>query len=59
VAEHTVDKALVVAFETAAKRQVFELDDMQWVAFRAALDAPVADNPLLRALLARKPAWER
>ena len=25
----------------------------------AALDAPVADDPALRALLARKPAWER
>lgn len=27
--------------------------------FKAALAAPPADNPGLRALLARKPAWER
>jgi len=59
VTEFVMDSALAAAFETLADRRVFELDDAQWAAFMAALDAPVADNPALRALLARKPAWER
>jgi uncharacterized protein (DUF1778 family) len=36
----------------------FVLDDQRWGEFMVALDAPPADNPRLRALLARKPAWE-
>lgn len=59
VTEFVMDSALTAAFDTLADRRVFELDDKQWAAFMAALDAPVADNPALRALLARKPAWER
>jgi uncharacterized protein (DUF1778 family) len=59
VTEFVLDSALAAAFEALADRRVFELDDAQWAAFMAALDAPVADNPALRALLARKPAWER
>ena len=46
-------------FDALADRRVFQLDDAQWVHFMAILDAPVADNPALRTLLARKPAWER
>jgi uncharacterized protein (DUF1778 family) len=59
VTEFVLDSALAAAFEALADRRVFELDDAQWAAFMAALDAPVTDNPALRALLARKPAWER
>lgn len=59
VTEFVLDSALAAAFEALADRRVFELDDAQWAAFMAALDAPVADNAALRALLARKPAWER
>lgn len=47
------------AFDALAARRVFELEDGQWQAFTAALNAPATDNPALRALLARKPAWER
>jgi uncharacterized protein (DUF1778 family) len=46
-------------FDALADGRVFRLNDAQWSAFVAALDAPVADNPPLRALLASKPAWER
>jgi uncharacterized protein (DUF1778 family) len=59
VAGYIIDKALAIALERAADRHVFELDDAQWTAFMAALDMPVTDNPMLRALLASKPAWER
>ena len=36
----------------------FVLDQSRWNEFTAALDAPPSDNPRLRTLLARKPAWE-
>ena len=39
-------------------RHVYVLDDEQWDAFMAALNAPPADNSELRALFNRKPAWE-
>ncbi|MFN0194675.1 MAG: DUF1778 domain-containing protein [Aestuariivirga sp.] len=59
VTEFVMDSALAAAFDTLADRRVFQLDEAQWAAFNAALDAPVADNPALRALLVRKPAWEK
>ncbi|HUB16065.1 MAG TPA: DUF1778 domain-containing protein [Acetobacteraceae bacterium] len=36
----------------------FVLDKRSWEEFVAEIDAPPADNPSLRTLLARKPAWE-
>ena len=54
-----VDSATAVAFDTLADQRVLQLDDAQWTAFMATLAAPVADNPALRAVLGRKPAWER
>jgi uncharacterized protein (DUF1778 family) len=56
--EFLLDSGLHAAYDTLADRRAFVLDDARWTAFMAALDAPVADNPRLRALLARKPAWE-
>jgi uncharacterized protein (DUF1778 family) len=56
--EFLLDSGLHAAYETLADRRAFVLDDKQWAAFMAALDASPADNPRLRALLARKPAWE-
>lgn len=35
-----------------------ELDPAAWAQFTAALDAPPADNPRLRDLMARKAPWE-
>ena len=59
VTEFVMDSALMAAFDTLADRRAFHLDAAQWDEFVAALDAPVAENPALRQLLARKPAWER
>lgn len=56
--EFLLDSGLHAAHETLADRRTFVLDDRRWEEFVAALDAPPADNPRLRALLARKPAWE-
>ena len=52
----TVRKA---AEDTVLDQRVFALNTAQWQAFNAALDAPPKPNPLLKALLARKPAWEK
>jgi uncharacterized protein (DUF1778 family) len=56
--EFLLDSGLHAAYETLADRRVFVLDDLRWAEFVAVLDAPPAENPRLRALLARKPAWE-
>jgi uncharacterized protein (DUF1778 family) len=56
--EFLVDSSLQAAYDALADRRVFVLDDQRWNEFMAALDAPPADNPRLRALFARKPAWE-
>jgi len=58
VAESITDDT-AAAFDALADRRVFQLEDAQWEAFTTALNASAADNPALRALLARKPAWER
>jgi uncharacterized protein (DUF1778 family) len=56
--EFLLDSGMHAAHDTLADRRVFVLDEQQWDDFTAALNAPPADNPRLRALLARKPAWE-
>lgn len=56
--EFLLDSGLNAAYDTLADRRAFVLDEDRWNAFMAALDAPPADNPRLRALLRRKPAWE-
>jgi uncharacterized protein (DUF1778 family) len=56
--EFLLDSGLHAAYDTLADRRAFVLGDARWAAFMAALDAPLTDNPRLRALLARKPAWE-
>ena len=52
----TVRKA---AEEAVLDQRLFILDDEQWQAFKAALDAPPRDNTALNALLSRKPAWDK
>ena len=56
--EFLLDSGLTAAADALSDRRVFLLDEAQWDAFHAALDAPPRDNPALRALLARKPVWE-
>lgn len=49
VSEFLLDSGLASAAETLADRHLFILDDAQWQAFQAALDAP----PRTRSRLAR------
>ena len=57
--EFLLDIGLNAALDTLADRRVFQLDEMHWDAFMAALATPPKNNPKLRKLLARKPAWEK
>lgn len=57
--EFLVDSGMTAALDTLADRKVLQLDEKQWKAFEKALSAPPQQNPRLRKLLARKPAWER
>jgi uncharacterized protein (DUF1778 family) len=56
--EFLLDSGMSAAFRTLADRRSFVLDDAAWQAFMAELDRPPSENPGLRALLGRKPAWE-
>jgi uncharacterized protein (DUF1778 family) len=58
VTEFLLDSGLNAAFDTLADRRVFQLDEKRWAQFMAQLAAPPKDNPELRKLLARKPAWK-
>ena len=58
VTDFLLDSGLHAAYATLADRRVFMLSQERWDEFMAALDAPPADNPRLRALLTRKAAWE-
>ena len=56
--EFLLDHGLEAAVEALAARRVFVLEDARWQEFMAALDRPPAENPGLKALLVRRPAWE-
>ena len=51
VSEFLLDSALVQAAEVLTDRRLFPLDDEQWEAFLAALDAPSEPMPRLERLL--------
>ncbi|MBM4200321.1 MAG: DUF1778 domain-containing protein [Gammaproteobacteria bacterium] len=55
VSEFLLDSALTQAAEVLADRRLFLLDDTQWEAFLAALDAPAEPMPRLERLL-REPS---
>jgi uncharacterized protein (DUF1778 family) len=57
--EFLLDTGLTAALDTLADRRVFQLGEKQWDEFMTALSKPPKDNPRLRKLLARKPAWEK
>jgi len=59
VSEFLLDSGLNAAFDALADRRVFQLDEKRWNEFMAALADPPKDNPRLRKLLGRKPAWAR
>jgi uncharacterized protein (DUF1778 family) len=56
--EFLLDTGLNAASEALADRRVFQLDKRRWTQFMAQLAASPRDNPQLRKLLARKPAWK-
>ena len=58
VSEFLLDSSLTAAFDILADRRVFQLDEVQWSAFMAALDMPPRDNPRLRKLLKTRAPWE-
>ena len=51
VSEFLLDSALTQAAEVLADRRLFLLDDAQWEAFLAALDAPAEPMPRLERLM--------
>ena len=59
LAQYLVDTGLDAANDSLTEQRVFRLDGKRWDDFMAALEAPPADNPELRKLLARKPAWQK
>jgi uncharacterized protein (DUF1778 family) len=59
LAEYLVDTGLDAANDSLTEQRIFRLDEKRWDDFIAALGAPPQDNPKLRKLLARKPAWQK
>lgn len=59
VSEFILDSALTRAAEVMADRRLFLLDDEQWEAFMAALDAPPEPMPRLERLFQEPSALEK
>lgn len=57
--EFMLDAATREATTVLLDRRFFQLDAATFKRFAAALDAPPADNPRLRKLLAKRAPWER
>lgn len=57
--EFMLDAATREATMVLLDRRFFQLDSRAFKQFTAALDAPPADNPRLRKLLAKRAPWER
>jgi uncharacterized protein (DUF1778 family) len=51
VTDFVLRSAIDRADEVLSDQRLFFLDDAQWQAFQAALDAPPLDNPRLRRLM--------
>jgi len=52
-----LEMACKAAEEVILDRRVFNFNDEQYAEFIDLLDAPVADDPAIEKLLARKPQW--
>ena len=59
LSEFMLESARRQAEEALLDQRVFFLDAKAHEAFLAQLDAPAKPNAALRALMARKPAWQR
>ena len=54
-----VETARRQAIDVLLDRRLIELEAANFDSFAAALDAPSAPGPKLKALISRKPAWEK
>jgi uncharacterized protein (DUF1778 family) len=59
LSEFMLESARRQAEEAILDQRVFFLDAKAHAAFLAMLDAPAKPNAALRALMARKPQWQR
>jgi len=57
--QFVLDAATREATSVLLDQRYFRLDRAAFAKFNAVLDAPPAENPRLRKLLARKAPWER
>ena len=57
--EFMVESARQAAIDVLLDQRLFVLDPKRYDAFVRALDNPPPPGPKLRALLRRRPAWER
>jgi uncharacterized protein (DUF1778 family) len=57
--EFMVESARQAAIDVLLDQRLFVLDPKRYDAFIRALDNPPPPGPKLRALLRRRPAWER
>jgi uncharacterized protein (DUF1778 family) len=57
--QFVLDAATREATTVLLDQRYFQLDTDAFAKFNAALDAPPAENPRLRALLSRNAPWER
>ena len=58
VTEFMLDVALIEAAELRANQRLFTLNDQQWQAFTAALDAPTKPRSRLKTLLREPGAFD-
>lgn len=57
--EFMIESARREAIDVLLDQRLFLLNDADFDAFSEALNRPAARDPKLRALMNRKPAWER
>ncbi len=57
--EFMLSAATAAAEEALLDQCLFSLDAEKWEEFQAALNAPIPNTVRLKALLRKKPAWER
>ena len=53
-----LEMACKAAEDVILDRRVFNFNDEQYAEFIDMIDAPVADDPAIEKLLARKPQWD-
>lgn len=57
--EFMLQAATAAAEEALLDQQLFSLDAEKWEKFQQALNAPLPKTSRMRALLRKKPAWEK